>query len=88
MKTNVSPRAPQGVRSKAPVRSTSARAHSTPAKPLRPVDAPAPSPATAPSAPLAALLAGLVVIIEAHRASATSSEALRDARAVDHRTSD
>ena len=75
MKTNVSPRAPQGVRSKAPVRSTSARACNAPAKPLRPIDARAPSPATAPSDPLAALLAGLVALIEAHRASATSAPA-------------
>lgn len=75
MKTNVSPRAPQGVRSKAPVRSTSARARSTPAKPLRPVDAPAPAPAPTPapaSSPTAAppTIEGAPRLSPAHRALA------------------
>ena len=42
MKTSASTRVPQDGARKAPVRSTSARARSTPAKPLRPVDAKAP----------------------------------------------
>lgn len=77
MKTTALPRAPQGVARKAPVRSTSARARSTPAKPLRPVDAKAPTPAPSPTAApgLAPLLAGLLALIEAHRASAAKGPA-------------
>ncbi len=77
MKTSASTRVPQDGARKAPSRSTPARARSTPAKPLRPADAKAPTPAPSPTAApgLAPLLAGLLALIEAHRASAAKGPA-------------
>ena len=64
MKTSASTRVPQDGARKAPVRSTPARARSTPAKPLRPVDAKAPTPQ--PGDDFAPLFAGLVALCQAH----------------------
>jgi len=77
MKTSASTRVPQDGARKAPVRSTPARARSTPAKPLRPADAKAPMLAPSPTAApgLAPLLAGLLALIEAHRTAAAKGPA-------------
>jgi len=68
LKTSRSTAPGQQTGARAPVRSTSARARSTPAKPLRPVDAKAPTPASRPQPgdDFAPLFAALVALCQAH----------------------